>query len=105
VYRRSRSVLEPAYILANTDEIQVTAAPRELIVYAKSSHERTHASTGTEGKLTWSTSRSNGVSRRIELAADVRAQDVKAAVAHGLLTIVAPKAEVAARPATGTTGV
>lgn len=86
-------------------EIQVTAAPRELIVHAKSHHERTHASPGTEGKLTWSTSRSNGVSRRIELPADVRAQDVKAAVAHGLLTIVAPKAQIAAKAATGTTEV
>jgi HSP20 family molecular chaperone IbpA len=86
-------------------EIQVTAAPRELIVHAQSRHERTHASPGTEGKLTWSTSRSNGVSRRIELRADVRAQDVKAAVEHGLLTIVAPKARIAAKSATGTTGV
>jgi HSP20 family molecular chaperone IbpA len=86
-------------------EIQVTAAPRELIVHAQSRHERTHTSPGTEGKLTWSTSRSDGVSRRIELPADVRAQDVKAAVAHGLLTIVAPKAQIAAKWATGTTGV
>jgi HSP20 family molecular chaperone IbpA len=81
-------------------EIKITAAPRELIVHAKSSHERTHATTGTEGKLTWSASRSNGVFRRIELPADVRVKDVKAAVAHGLLTIVTPKTEIAAKPVT-----
>jgi HSP20 family molecular chaperone IbpA len=48
-------------------EIKVTAAPRELTVHAKSSHERSHASTGTQGKLTWSASRSNGASHHFSL--------------------------------------
>ena len=81
-------------------EVELTVTPRDLIVRAKSSRERVHPSVGMAGKAASSTFQTNSLFRCIKLPAAIRVKDVKATVEHGLLTIVAPKAEIAATPAT-----
>lgn len=79
-------------------EIEVTATPRELIVHAASTSERTQKGKAAEGKIRWSEFRSNDVYRRIELPTDVRVDGVKASLHNGLLKLVVPKAPAASMP-------
>jgi HSP20 family molecular chaperone IbpA len=80
-------------------EIDLIATPRELIVHARSRHERANMDKGGEGNVPWSEFLSNNVYRRIEFPADVRVNDVMTTSKNGLLTIVAPKAKVTSKPA------
>jgi HSP20 family molecular chaperone IbpA len=72
-------------------EVELTVTPRDLIIRAKSSRERTHPNVGTGSKAASSTFQTNSVFRCINLPAAIRVKDVKATVEHGLLTIVTPK--------------
>lgn len=75
------------------EQIDVTAAPRELIVHAavKDGRRETTDKKG-ETKVLWSEFRSNDVFRRVELAEPIDVSKVSASFANGLLTIVAEKA-------------
>ena len=71
----------------DTDEISLTATPREVIV--KASHRDEHKE--DDEKVHWSEFRSNKVYRRIALPADVDVAKVKAEFENGMLEIESPK--------------
>ena len=75
-------------------DISVTAAPRELIVHAKSKVESKKEEEAKKGgKVCWSEFRSNDVYRQLELPKNIDVQSVSASLQNGLLKIVATKAE------------
>ncbi len=79
-------------------DISVTAAPREIIVHAKTKIERKgeEAAKKRQQKVWWSEFRSNDVYRRIELATDIDVQSVSASLKNGMLKVIASKAETKA---------
>jgi HSP20 family protein len=70
------------------DDIEVTAAPREIIV--KAQHEEAE-SDDEDTKTYWSEFRSNTVYRRIELPSPIEVDDVTASLDDGVLKIKARK--------------
>ena len=79
-------------------DISVTAAPRELIVHAKSKVESKKEEDAKKGgKVCWSEFRSNDVYRQVELPKNIDVQSVSASLQNGLLKVVATKAERPAR--------
>ena len=75
-------------------DISVTAAPRELIVHAKSKVESKKEEEAKKGgNVCWSEFRSNDVYRQVELPKNIDVQSVSASLQNGLLKIVATKAE------------
>ena len=70
------------------DDIEVTAAPREIIL--KAQHERQDAS-DEDAKTYWSEFESNAVYRRIELPAPIEVDHVTASFDDGVLKIKARK--------------
>ncbi len=70
-----------------SDEITVTATPREVIVKASHKDERKE----DDEKVHWSEFRSNEVYRQIALPSDVDVAKIKAEFEDGMLEIEAPK--------------
>jgi HSP20 family protein len=83
-------VLEVALPGFEPAEITLTAAPRELIVRAKSAHA---AESKKDERPLWSELRSNDVYRRVELDKDVDVEKVSASLKNGLLRVAATKVE------------
>jgi HSP20 family protein len=78
-------------------EIEVTATPRSLIVHAHRSDRPLRSATGSDEKLHWSEFRHGQICRRIELPSGIDAGKVAASVQKGILTVTAPKVQVAQR--------
>jgi HSP20 family protein len=79
-------------------EITVTATPREVLVMAARKHEQQSPGEG-EPKVRWTEFRSDNVFRRVELPSAVVVEKISANFQNGLLKIVAPKAQPAAKTA------
>jgi len=74
-----------------TDDISVTATPREVIVKASHKDERKESDERDDEKVRWSEFRMNDVYRQIPLPADVDVARIKAEFENGMLEIEAPK--------------
>ncbi len=97
VERDSEFLLNVALAGFAAKEVAVTATPRELIVRACSSNEAKSEPGGHDGTVRWSEFRSNDLYRRVALPEDIDVDQVTATFRNGLLSIVAAKAEAAAR--------
>jgi len=75
-------------------EVQVTAAPGEIIVHAQSK-QREHS--GEDATIVWSQFGRNDVYRRFELAGPIDLEKVGATLEKGILRITAPKAAAVRR--------
>jgi HSP20 family protein len=80
-------------------DVGVTATSRELVVHARHRSEQAHSGKQAGAKARGSSFSSADVYRRFELPCEVRLDDVKATLKNGMLSIVAPKAIAAAKPA------
>jgi len=75
-------------------EVQVTAAPGEVIVHAASTHEEK----GEKGKVVWTEFGSNDVYRRFEMPQNIDTEKTSANLDNGILKITTAKlAQPAAR--------
>lgn len=74
-------------------DITVTAAPRELIVRAKTKSIRGDKAEARNEKLCWSEICRDDVYRRVELPVDIDVSTVTADFDNGMLKITAPKAQ------------
>jgi HSP20 family molecular chaperone IbpA len=81
--------LEVALAGFETNEIAVTATPREIMIKAKHDHT-TNSGEKDEPKLRWSEFRSDEVYRRVALPSPVDVGRTTASLKNGLLVIVAP---------------
>lgn len=78
-----------------SDEVSVTATPRELIVHASNEHSKKEPAGKESKSVRWSEFRSDDVYRRIEFDQDINVGKVTATLKDGLLSVTAPKAETA----------
>lgn len=94
--RDAEFVLNVALAGFEPSEITVTATPREVLVKAAHKHEQHGRG---EPKVRWTEFRSDNVFRRVELPSAVDVEKISANYQNGLLKIVAPKAQPAAKSA------
>lgn len=71
-------------------EVQVTAAPGEILIHAETKQEKKAA----EGKVIWTEFGSNNVYRRFDLPQPIDVSKATATLERGLLRVSAAKAEV-----------
>lgn len=89
------SVMLPGFEPA---EVELTAAPRALIIQAKTKSERKDEAKKGEARVHWSEFRGADVCRRIEFAKDIDVDKVSATLKNGVLRIVARKVERSSKP-------
>lgn len=82
--------LEVALAGFKTNDISVTATPRDLIV--KASHNAGRKQPEESAKTCWTEFRSNDVYRRVDLPNPIDVDEISARFENGLLTIEASKA-------------
>ena len=75
-------------------EIEVTAAPREVIVHARKNTEDKDKSECEGTVIRWSGFRDNDVYRRVELCVDHDVGHVRASLKNGILKVIAPKQQL-----------
>jgi HSP20 family molecular chaperone IbpA len=79
-------------------QVEVSAAPREIIVHARPpTPSKTAGPEAAKAVTKWSGFGSNDVYRCIELGADIDVEQVNATIKNGILKIVGPKRETPSR--------
>ena len=96
--RETEHVLRIALPGVELNTIELTAGPRELVIRTKSGIDRSRPGNDLAAHRARSRGRSRDVWRRASLPVDFRAENVKATLHNGVLTIVAPKAPAGAEP-------
>jgi HSP20 family molecular chaperone IbpA len=80
-----------------TDEVEVTCTPRELLIHARPIAKAEPAAKVAEARSRWSTFGDNDVFRRVEFGADIDVSRVTATFRNGMLIVALPKTLVEPR--------